>query len=454
MGGRVAKAAELLLGDELMPWQRQVVDVGLEIDPRTGHFAYREIIVSVMRQNGKTTLVLANEVERCTVWPEPQRCVYTAQTGKDSKHKLLNEHVPVILDSPLGKLITPPVGKIRRAADDTGVDFGGPNGGTIDALTSATASGHGRVVDLGVLDEAWKDADDDREQAVLPAMATRPWGQLWVVSTKGTESSTYLNRKIKMGRAFAVEDPGSEVAYFEWSIPEDENIYDPKVWWRYMPALGWTITEAAVAHAARTMKEDEFRRAFGNQQQQGGTEREIPAELWDRCQDPQAAPEGKVVFSVEVGPEREYAAIVASDGRAVEVVEHREGASWVPGWFAEKSHRRSRPVVIDKRGPAQSLVKELRKKRVKVTELATDEVVAACGVMQDAIADARVAVRPSSQALDDAVAVVRKRPVGDRFVWSRSTSEGDITTFFAATLAFAAAQSAGSVYEDRGLQVI
>lgn len=441
-----------------MPHQRLAADVAGEIDPATGVFAYREVIFSVMRQSGKTTLVLANQVERCTAWADPQRCVYTAQTGKEARNKLLKEHVPVVERSPLCELITPARGgKVRRANDDTGVDFGGRNGGTIDVLGSSSSAGHGRVVDLGVLDEAWKDQDDDREQAVLPAMATRPWAQLWVVSTQGNDTSSYLNRKVELGRAFAAEDPGSGVAYFEWSIPEDEDVYDPEVWWRYMPALGWTISEPAVAHAARTMKEDEFRRAYGNQRRKGGGEREIPAELWDAVQDPDARPAGRLAYAYDVGPDRESAAIAVSDGVSVEVIEHREGSSWVADWFGDpdRPSRRRHQIVFDGRSQADSLEGELRRERVRrLKRLDFAEVAAACGLMYEAIADARVRVRPSSPALDAAVAGVAKRPVGDRFVWHRSASTCDVTPFVAATLAFAAAQRRGSVYEERGLTIV
>jgi phage terminase large subunit-like protein len=87
-----------------MPWQQTVADVGFEINPETGLMAYREIVVTVMRQNGKTQLVLATESERCMVWEDPQRVIYTAQTGSDARDKLLEDQVP-LLSQHLGKYI-------------------------------------------------------------------------------------------------------------------------------------------------------------------------------------------------------------------------------------------------------------------------------------------------------------------------------------------------------------
>ena len=61
-GDKVAKAAQLL-GSTLMPWQQQVVDTALEETP-DGRLAYQTVAVTVPRQVGKSTLVLAKMVYR------------------------------------------------------------------------------------------------------------------------------------------------------------------------------------------------------------------------------------------------------------------------------------------------------------------------------------------------------------------------------------------------------
>jgi len=418
-----------------MPWQQLVADIALEVVPETGLLAYREVWFSVMRQSGKTTLALPMQVHRCIapVWGSPQRVVYTAQTGWEAKTKFLEDQVPILQASPLGKLVTKAGGgRIRRAQGDWGANFGG-TGGSIDVLGSSPSAGHGRTLDLGVIDEAWKDEDDRREQAILPAMVTRPMAQMLGFSTMGTDASTYLNRKVETGRTAAVEDVGTGVAYIEYSIPEDEDLDDPEVWWNYMPALGYTITEPAVAHARQTMTDGEFRRAFGNQKTKLG-ERLIPSELWDQVQDPTAEPGAKSTFALDVDRERGTWAIAASDGESVEVLDH--GGLRPVEWFSANDGRKRRPVVIDDSGPASSIADELEAMRVKVIRRSRADVADDCGRMFDAIADGVVRVRPSSQELDEAVAGVVKRPVGDRFVWSRSTSSACVTPLMAITLAF------------------
>jgi len=84
-----------------MPWQRTIADVGLELDPDTGLPAYREVVVTVPRQSGKTTLVLGWELQRALRWSTPQRCAYTAQSGSDARRKLINDQAPILLNSPM-----------------------------------------------------------------------------------------------------------------------------------------------------------------------------------------------------------------------------------------------------------------------------------------------------------------------------------------------------------------
>lgn len=416
-----------------MPHQRQVLDVGLEIDPDTGIFAYREVIVTMPRQMGKTVLIFSVELDRCTMWPERQRVIYSAQTGTDARRKLIEDQKPVLKASPLWAAVA----KVREAQGNESFVF--KNGSLITVNAKSEESGHGFTVDLGVVDEAWKDEDSRREQSMVPAMNTRPWAQLWVCSTQGTARSNYLNRKTEVGRHAATIDKGTGIAYFEWSIPEDADIEDPEVWWQYLPALGWTITPAAVAHALETMDEQEWRRAYGNQQTKVLTSRVIPATIWEAVQDPGAevARDGRVHFGLDVHPERSSAAIAASDGRVLELVAHEAGTGWLVDRASTLRDRWGGRFVIDGGGPAASLVSDLEGAGLPVVQLSNAEVAKACARMYDNLADGRVTVR-TAPAFDLAVEGLAKRPLGDRFVWARQVSATDITPFFAATLALGA----------------
>jgi len=154
-----------------MPWQQLVADIGGEIDPTTGYPAYREVIVTVPRQSGKTTLILSWEIQRAHGWDQPQRIAYSAQTGNDARKKLVEDQLPVLHrhKNALG------IARILRGMGNEGVEF--YNGSRIVLLASSEDSGHGKTIDLGVKDELFADFDDRRDQALIPAMATRPPAQ-------------------------------------------------------------------------------------------------------------------------------------------------------------------------------------------------------------------------------------------------------------------------------------
>src|SRR4051812_49967125 len=55
-----------MLGMPFMEWQQHVADVVLEIDPDTGELVYDEYLLTVPRQSGKTTFILAKASHRCS----------------------------------------------------------------------------------------------------------------------------------------------------------------------------------------------------------------------------------------------------------------------------------------------------------------------------------------------------------------------------------------------------
>jgi hypothetical protein len=416
-----------------MPWQQLVADVGLELLPGTLIPAYREVIVTVPRQSGKTSLVLAIEVQRALGWSELQRIAYSAQNGVEARRKLLDDQVPLLKESPLWGAIQ----SVARAQGHESVIFKG--GSRIDVLAGLEGSGHGRTVDLGVIDEAFDDFDNRREQALIPAMSTRPSAQLLVISTAGHDGSAYLKRKVDSGRAAVVNGENEGIAYFEWSADEDADPLDPDTWYSCMPALGRTITEPVVRHAA-TQPEGEFRRAYCNQWTVS-KERVIPVALWNAACSDDVCPEGHLVVALDVNPERSAASIcVADETGRVELVDQAAGVGWVVKSVVEIAKEFDADVVLDSYGPAGSLAAEIEAEGITVHSYAAKEMTAACGRFYDAVADGKVKIRRHI-ALDAASAAARKRTVGDSWLWGRKDSAEDVSPLIAATLAYDKAQT-------------
>src|SRR6266545_4783159 len=98
LGPAVARVAKAL-GTPLMPWQRLVADVAMEVDPRTGLLVYSEVVVTTPRQQGKTKLELGALVHRARTWPG-SRMLYSAQDRIHARAKWEDDHVATLKRSP------------------------------------------------------------------------------------------------------------------------------------------------------------------------------------------------------------------------------------------------------------------------------------------------------------------------------------------------------------------
>ena len=420
----------------MMPWQQAVADVGGElVETAEGLLipAFREVIVTVPRQSGKTTLVLGWEIQRAHAWDTPQRIVYSAQTGNDARKKLIEDQVPIL--EPRQKKLG--IRRILRGMGNEAVEFS--NGSRIILLASTADSGHGKTIDLGVKDELFADYDDRRDQTLIPAMATRAAAQILTTSTMGTDESLPLNRAVDRGRQAVADGVTSGIAYFEWSADPAEDPDDPATWWRCMPALGFTQTEGVIVHARGALTDGEFRRAFLNQQTKAD-DRVIPGAAWSAvCGD--AAPEGSLTFSIDVNPERSAGAIVAAAPGVAELVDYRGGTGWIAARAQELAGRHGGDGwAVDAGGPAGSLIPELERAGLEVRAVTAREMVAACGQFYDSVIEGNVRIRHHPK-FDEAVAGATKRSAGDAWKWARKSASADISPLVAATVALWAAQN-------------
>lgn len=411
-----------------MPWQQQIADVALEVMP-DGTPAFRELNVLVPRQCGKTSLMLAMELQRAILWGTPQVIGYTAQTGWDARRKLIDDQVPLLEASQLSSTIK----RVYRGAGMESIHF--KNSSRIDVMPSTPTAGHGRVINLGIIDEAFSDEDDRREGALLPAMATKRDAQLFVISTAGTQSSLYLKRKVEQGRAMVEAGIDEGVAYFEFSAGEDDDIDDPMIWHRTIPALGYTIDEKVISHARSTMTEGEFRRAYLCQWTVLD-EAAIPAKYVARVMDAETSPSGRLSFGIDVAMDRSYSAISVSDdtGR-VELIEHREGVGWVVDRALDLWRKHRGVLVVDGYSPANSLVDRLEGGGIPVTRYTIRDMTAACGLFYDAVLDDAIRIRPHA-SLSAAIESAKRKQMASGWLWSRTVETADLTPLFSSTIAY------------------
>ncbi|MEU3563525.1 terminase [Kitasatospora sp. NPDC006786] len=451
LGGKAARAMEAI-GHPPMPWQRYTLDVGLEINPHTGRFAYREVGLSVPRQQGKTDQILTVMLHRIMAWPR-QNVVYAAQTRGMARTRWEDEFLTAMEAAPKlrGKFTS-------RKANGNEAIIWTKTRSKLGITANTEKAGHGPPLDLGVIDEAFAHEDDRLEQAFSPAMLTRPMAQLWWASAGGTERSVFLNKKRQAGRELVERAWASgewpSVCYFEWFAPDHLDRADPATWYSCMPALGHTVTEDVVRSELEKLDPAEFDRAYLNRTRKHTPPEDpnVPKTQWTAAADETSRPVPDVALAVDVSPLRDWASIAAAsrrpDGRIhLEVVDRRAGTDWVADALGRLAAL-WRPVVVtlDAKGPVGSLVDALADEGIRVSEdpehpergdlliPRTGDVVAACGQLADAIRQGTV-VHTDQTPLTAAVNGARTRPLGDAWAWHRRNAQTDISPLVAVTLA-------------------
>lgn len=457
LGPRVAQIAELL-GKPLMPWQKYVMDVSQEVG-KDGLPAYHTVILVVMRQNGKTELLLPLMTHRATGWGDAQRILYTTQTASKAREKWEDIHVKRLKESPLAPMFTARLRLNQEAMIWANGSMWSPGAAT------AKTGGTGDTLNLGIIDEAWSRPDNRTEVGMRPAMLTQANRQLWVTSMVPGASrasgidSMYLRQKMRVGRQLVEQGHNSGIAYFEWSAEEGLDPADPATWWSCMPALGHTITEANVRGDFESMELVDFCAEYLGWWPQENTPKWqfVREPTWAALADPDSQIEGPYAIGVDIDPSRRHASIGVAGKRAdgqwhVEVIEPGgkvaadiRDVEWVLPRLREILDKNDPvAVVVDGKGPARSVVTPLVAAGVNVEMPNGLEVAAACSRFFDATGqiggdnEHGVRVRHINQrSLNTAVSVASKltSPTNGTFVYARTAGTGNLTPLYSITLA-------------------
>lgn len=441
-GSDAAELAELG-GMVLDPWQREVLTAGLA-ERADGLWAAFDVDLIASRQNGKNGGVEARELYGLVVLGE--WFIHTSHlftTTKESYFRLLSliEYHPDLKEQLVYQVASPASGYEMR--------FRG--GGRIKFIARSRTSGRGLTGDVLVFDEA-QDLSDDAQGALLPVVSARPNPQVWRLGSAPGPDSLVWQRRRTHGRTGGT----GRLAYFEYSADPEADLDDRAAWAQANPGLGIRVTEAVIEAERLAMSDEMFARerlSISPELVDGG--RFIPADDWQWVCSPDVAPDGELVFGVDVSPEREkgFASIVACDDRGrLEVVDSRPGVAWLNERVAELGLRHRATVAVDSASPAHSFADGWERAGVTVERLTSREMAGACGTFYDAVLTHSIQVR-SSAVFDKAAAGARKRDSGDVWYWARKDMSVDVTPIVAASVARWIAVGP-SVYEERGPLVL
>lgn len=412
-GGEIARLMKLM-GRVMMPWQRLVADIATEYKIVDGkrQYHYSKVLITVPRQSGKTTLMGPVKLHRIMTRPGIT-AFSTAQTGKDAG-KRMKDLIRFVMQSPLA-----PIFKKRESNGSESLEVR-KTGSSVTRFSPVIGAIHGETPHLVDFDEIWKyteELGDSLLGGVGPAQITiREESQIWMISTRGTAASVFMNKWVKAGR----EGTEKGLAYFEWSMPDGMDPDDPKTWWKFHPALGNTISEDALREEmyGEGMTHAERMRGYMNVL----TEAEDPIITEGAWQELAVQPEqvpakSEVVISYEVAPGNKRAAVMANWRDTAgfpcsRVLHSAPGTIWLVNYI-RKLHKTWNPraIAADDGGPVRRVTDMLMNPPedsgippVEVVALGMRDYGTACGAWLSAARDDKVLRQDGSEVFARAVA--------------------------------------------------
>ena len=425
------EAAELAesVGLILDPWQRHGLDVALG-ERADGRWAAFEVAWIVSRQNGKGGVLEARELAGLFLFGE-ELILHSAHEFKTAAEAFRRVLALIEGSDDLRKRVL----RVRTSHGEEGIEL--RTGQRLRFVARSSGSGRGFSGDCLILDEAMI-LGADAMAALLPTLSARPNPQVWYTESAALSTSTQLHAVRR--RALAGGDGG--LAYMEWSAPADCADDDREAWAAANPALGIRITEEFVERERAALPRDVFRRerlGIPDEPLDGDGDVVLDPGRWGDCCEPGSMPGDRVVFSVDIAPDRRMSSIGVAGARAdglvhLEVVAVEPGVAWVLDRLVAMAQRADAPVVVDLSSAAGALAADLTAAGVKVVPASRRDVAAACGRLVDQLEGKRVR-HIGQQQLDIAVAGAVKRPLGDVWVFDRRSAAVDITPLYAVTLA-------------------
>lgn len=431
------KCAEL--GVRFRPWQP---DVGRVILAKRADGKYASTIggtgLSIPRQVGKTFLVGAIVFALCLLRPN-LTVIWTAHRLRTSE-----ETFKKMLAMSRRKRIAPHMLKPVLGSGEEEIRF--RNGSRI--LFGARERGFGRgfdEVDVLIFDEGQiltENALDDmipatnqsRQStgALLLFMGTPPKpkdpGEVWL----RMRSEALSGEDEDTGWVEFGSDPG----YVPTPPPEPLSEADWKQVAKANPSFPHDTPREAILRMRKKLGPESFLREGMGIYDDLDAPKALPN--WPACLNEDAEQPKVEVITLALPTSRKRGSIAGAGFAAdatpmLGAIDQRPGAGWMVAEAKRMQADHGVAVVVDPKGPAADLIPALEAAGVTVSKPKSDDIYDACALLFDHVHEGRLR-HPGHPELDDSIAALRRRDVGDRFRWWRRDSE-DSAMAEAATLA-------------------
>lgn len=310
------------------------------------------------------------------------------------------------------------------------------DGGCIEFATRTNSGSRGGTYSVIVIDEA-QELTNEQQEAMLPVISAasevsdvgKMPQQIFIGTPPGASCHGTIFRE--MYKTAHSEEKGN-VWWLEWSIDAknlDAVITDAdkaiELAYQTNPAMGYRIAEKTVLNEYETMSIDGFARerlGWYTPTIQMDANYAINHANWAECVSDDLKPDGKTAFGVKFSADGSTVALcgaVIDDVgmiriSLIDMKNTGQGIQWLADWLNER-YKKASCVVIDGRNGVDVLVDKIKDTWItknSVIKAGMKDVVAAVGMLTDAINEKRLTWYSKQEVLNDSAISSIKRPIG------------------------------------------
>lgn len=432
------KSPELPDGLTLDEWQewliRHLLERYPEGHPNAGQLRYRQAVVSMGRQNGKSLLAAILGVYGMLMHQKSGASVISLASSIDQARIIYNRVLFVIQSNPfLSK-------RFKKASESRGI-VTADGTGRYDVKPAKEGALQGIPISLCLFDELHLAKKGMWSAAVL-GTAQREDGIVIGITTAGDQNSETLLDLYKTGQSAASGDRELErFGFFCWEAPQHAKVDDPDALRAANPSISaGRLPLENVLSDLKTIPEHEARRYRLNQFISGTAASWIPSDTFRKAGDRLSIPQTGGVFAVDISKNWEHATIAFANQVGEE--HHTElvrtfvnpNETTLFNALVELHHRYApRAIALDDRA-LPGLGKRLKLAGFPVWQLWTKEISAACSVVYSMLANGEAKHNNDPLLIVQSPRGIAKYS-GETWLISRKESLGEIDALLATVMA-------------------
>ena len=429
---RVNEIIELAekIGQPLLDWQKLILTDMCAVD-ENNMFVKKSSLFICARQSGKSHMLRMRALAGLFCFDEQNILIMSSQRQMASKSLEILAGIIERNDFLVSRVKGGNIEKAyRRTNGNERIIL--ETGAEIKVVAATIDSSRGLTADMVWIDEL-RDVGVEALDASKSTTLTRPNSQRFYTSNAGHKDSIVLNEM----RERSLVKPPKSVGYYEYSAPDNCDIWDRSAWAAANPSLGTLISETAIEEIISTSTyaaamTETLCKWIGTD-----TSPWTPGS-WEECADPDLilSPGMYSMFAFDIEPHaRRHAALVAGailpDGRI--------GLSLVKTWESDRAIDELKiavdiknycmewmpKLVLYDKYTGQAIAERLHNSGVMVGDCSGSLFYTACSTFKDAIDNKRV-VHGDQEALNEAMDNVAAKSNDSAWRIVRKKSSGSV----------------------------